>query len=148
MKTPEKKEVVEFLMAQKAGVLSTVSGDQPHASYIYYVADEDMSIYFATPVNSQKHENIQVHNKVAFTVATINPPQTVQLEGSAEVVVDENTIKAVTANYYDIASSNKHSEIPITKLNLDNGLVIYRINPRSMRWSDFSKKDNPVTRII
>ncbi len=142
MNTQIKKEALDFLMSQKVGVLATVVDGQPQASYIYYIVDEDFSVYFATVVNSRKHDNIQSNSKVAFTVGTIKPPFTVQLEGVAEVVVDENTIKAVTANYYDIATENNHYPVPITKLDVRNGLVVYKIKPIWLRFSDFTNRKN------
>jgi general stress protein 26 len=141
MNTQAKKDAVEFLMSQKVGVLSTTSNNQPQSSYIYYIADEDLSIYFATVVNSRKHDNLQVDDKVAFTVGTIKPPVTVQIEGIAEVVVDKDTIKAVTANYYDVAVENAHYPVPITKLDVRNGLVVYRIKPTWLRYSDFTDRN-------
>jgi general stress protein 26 len=140
MKTQAKIDALKFLMSQKAGVLSTVNNGQPQSAFIYYIADENFSIYFATVVNSRKHDTIQVHNKVSFTVGTIKPPKTVQLDGTAEVVVNEDMIKAVTANYYDVATDNNHYPVPITKLDVGNGLVIYQIKPTWLQWSDFTEK--------
>lgn len=141
MKTQEKQEAIKFLMSQKVGVFSTIADGQPQSSYVYYIADEDLSIYFATVVNSRKHDNLQANSKVAFTVGTIKPPITVQVEGVAEIVVDENTIKAVTANYYDVATENSHYPVPITKLDVRNGLVVYRIKPTWVRYSDFTDRN-------
>ena len=143
MKTPIKKEVLDFLMNQKIGVLSTISDGKPHGAYIYYIVDENLDIYFTTPATTRKNQNIFSNKRVAFTVGTTKPPKTVQIEGDAEVVVDGNTIKALTAAYIDIASENNHYPVPITKLDWEQGVVMYRIRPKWLKWSDFtdSKKD-------
>jgi general stress protein 26 len=147
-----KEEALKFLMAQKGGVLSTVWDDQPQSAFIYYDADEDFSIYFPTIVNTRKDQNIQAHNKVAFTVSTINPPRTVQIEGVAEQITDKEMIEAVMANYMDIATYQMKHAAPITKLERGKGVLVYKIRPTWLRWSDFSdakiKKDHSVSVVL
>ena len=138
MNTHIKKEVLEFLMSQKIGVLSTVSDGKPHGSYIYYVVDENLDIYFTTPASTRKHQNIFSNNRVAFTVGTTKPPKTVQIEGEAEIVVDDNTIKALTALYVDVATENNHYPVPLTKLDWEQGVIMYRIRPTWLKWSNFT----------
>ena len=137
MNTQAKKYVLDFLKSQKIGVVSTVLGAQPQSANVYYTTDESLNIYFITPVNCRKYFNIQSNNKVSFVVGTENPPQTVQVDGTAEVVTDQNTINTVTANYYAALVKN-NQPIPVTKLDVTGGLVVYKITPRWMRWSDFT----------
>lgn len=145
MNTQAKKDALEFLMSQKNGVISTVTNEQPQSAYIYYMADENLNIYFITMIHSRKYNNIQLNNRVSFTVGSEKPPRTVQIDGTVEVVTDENTINKVTANYYSSMKENNLYPVPLTKLATTNGLTVYKIQPHWLRWSDFTdmkKKDD------
>lgn len=133
-----KEKALEFLMAQKGGVISTVSGSQPQSAFIYYDADEDFSIYFPTTITTRKHLNIQTNNKVAFNVSTVKPPQTIQMEGVVEQVTEKVIIENALANYIDIATYQMKDKAPITKLDWEKGVILYRIKPTWLKWSDFS----------
>ncbi|MES2437020.1 MAG: pyridoxamine 5'-phosphate oxidase family protein [Patescibacteria group bacterium] len=138
MNDQAKKDALDFLMNEKVGVLATVAEGNPHAAFIYYICDEYFNIYFTTVVNTKKHQNIASGSKVAFTVGKTKPPQTVQIEGSAEIVSDENTINALAALYIDIATENTHYPVPLTKLDWEKGVVMYKITPTRLKWSDFT----------
>jgi nitroimidazol reductase NimA-like FMN-containing flavoprotein (pyridoxamine 5'-phosphate oxidase superfamily) len=133
-----KKEVLKFLMSQKVGVLSTISENKPHGTYIYYIADENFDVYFTTVVSTRKHKNISSNMNVAFTVGTIKPPKTVQIEGPAEVVTDKNIIMALTALYTEVATEDNHYPVPLTKLDWGEGVIMYRIRPTRLTWSNFA----------
>ncbi len=60
------------------------------------------------------------------------------MEGSAEQVTDKNTITAVLAGYVDVATDDMKHVAPITKLDWEKGVVIYKISPTWLRWSDFA----------
>ena len=147
-----KKEVLKFLTDQKVGVVSTISENRPNGAYIYYIVDENLDIYFTTVVSTRKHKNIALNVNVAFTVGTIKPPKTVQIEGLAEVVTDENTLKALTALYANIVTENNHYPVPLTKLDWQQGVVMYRIRPTWLKWSNFAsakgKTDQGVSLVL
>ena len=152
MNTQAKKDAYIFLKDQKIGVLSTILGQQPQSAFIYYTIDENLNIYFITLVNSRKYFNLQSNNKVSFTVAADNPPRTVQLDGTAEISTDTNTINTVTANYYAAITKNSQNPVPVTKLDVSGGLAVYKITPQWMKWSDFTdmekKGGQGVTEVI
>ncbi len=138
MNNKSKEEALSFLMSQKGGVISTVSDASPESAYVFYDADEDFSVYFVTVLDSRKHLNIQKNNNVSFVVSSVNPPQTVQIQGEAFVVEDKEVLKNALANYIDIATYQMKNKAPLTKMNIDEGMVVYKIDPNWVRWSDYS----------
>jgi uncharacterized pyridoxamine 5'-phosphate oxidase family protein len=147
MNTTAKKAAYRFLKSHRLGVLSTVEGDQPHAAYMYYVANKDFSLYMVMSVATKKHFDMQQNHKVAFTVGTANPPCTIQLEGISETVSEPREIITTIDRYTHIALHASHYTLPITSTVRDNGLMVYKIQPTRVKWSDFSKsnKDEQVT---
>ena len=138
----QKAAALEFLMAQKGGVLSSVAGDQPQSAFMYYEADENFSIYFVTTLTTRKYKNFQTSKKVSFVVATMQPSETVQLDGVVEEVHDADKARAILANYMDTATADMKNEPPITKMNWEKGIVLYRITPTWLRWSSFIETEN------
>jgi len=81
-------KIIMFLGIQKSklGVVSTVNQEsRPESAFVYFTFDENLNIYFATRDSSRKYKNILENKNVAFVMATENPPQTLQLEGVANV---------------------------------------------------------------
>ncbi len=133
-----KEEALEFLMSQKGGVVSTVSGDQPHSAYVFYDADDDFSVYFGTSVGSKKSLDIKENNKVAFVVQTIDPPKTIQIHGEATEVEKREVLENALANYVDVATYQMKNSAPITKLDTDGKIILFKIRPTWVKWSDYS----------
>lgn len=148
MNNKAKEEALRFLMSQKGGVVSTMSDYGPESAFVFYDADEDFSIYFVTILNSRKHLNIQRNNNVSFVVSTITPPQTVQIQGVAVEVEDKEVLKNALANYIDIATYQMKNSPPLTKMDIDSGMIVYKIEPNWVNWSDYSSKDYVSTVLI
>ncbi len=138
MQKQPKDEALGFLNSQPVGILSTVNEGQPQSAFVHYICSPEFVIYFMTLKNSRKHMNVQANHHVAFTVGTLNPPKTVQLEGVVELVTDTEELKNFTSGYMDIVLKNEHYAPPITKLNAADGSVVYKIVPSWVRWSDFT----------
>ncbi len=147
-----KNEVLQFLTNQKGGVLGTVSGDQPQSAFVYYVSDKELNIYFATVIKSRKYQNIENHKKVSFTVSSLTPPQTVQLEGIVEIIDNKNISEAIMPSFLKLISYQVQNETPMSKMDLENGVVLYRIKPTWLKWSDYSgsksEKGHPLSVIL
>jgi uncharacterized pyridoxamine 5'-phosphate oxidase family protein len=138
MNDQTKKDALEFMMSQKGGVISTVSENQPESAFVFYDADEDFSVYFPTFLTSKKHQNIKINNKVSFNISSVKPARTIQIEGIAEEVTDKAILENAIGNYMDIATDEMRHEAPISKLNLEGGVVLYKIKPTWIKWSDYS----------
>ncbi len=133
-----KSEALAFLKSHKAGILATVSSDgKPHASAVYYVADENFNIYFLTLFSSRKYQAIQSNPAVAFTVGTLDVPQSLQIEGVASEIRHEDEKKAHISDLVQVLTSNSRYYAPITKLDPSEVVMIW-VQPKWVRWGDFS----------
>lgn len=67
---PELRQVLhDLLTTQQFGVLCTQSHGQPHGSVMCFVVADDLArIWFATPRDTRKYQDMQANNRVAFVV--------------------------------------------------------------------------------
>ncbi len=128
---------LEFLKSHTAGVIATVAKDYtPHASAVFYVADDQFNVYFLTKVGSRKHAAISAHPQAAFTVGRLDIPQTLQIEGMAsEIQSDEEKAQYVPELMKTLMENNPHY-IPVAKM--DSAVVLMWLRPTWVRWADFS----------
>ena len=113
---------------------------QPHASMVYYTADSGFNIFFLTFVDSRKYKALQAHPQVAFTVATPDVPQTLQIEGMAmDITLDADAAKKKD-ELFTVLNSNPWFYSPIAKLDPEQ-LVIVWIRPTWVRWADYAFSD-------
>ncbi len=126
-----------FLKSHTAGVLATVSKEhQPHASAVYFVADEAFNIYFLTKVDSRKTAAIHAHPQVAFTVGRLDIPQTLQIEGVASEVQNDAEKSAHVPELMKTLMDNNPYYEPLAKM--DSAVVLMWLEPKWIRWGDFS----------
>ena len=127
-----------FLRSHNTGVLATVSATgEPHASTVYYTADDDFNVYILTLINSRKFAAVQANPKVAFTVFVSDVPQTLQIEGVAMDISLDDDAKARMPGLIDALNSNNWFYGPITKLDPRERVVIW-IKPAWVRWGDYA----------
>ena len=128
---------LDFLKKHTAGVLATVSKEYvPHASAVFYVADDSFNIYFLTKTDSRKYRAISAHPQVAFTVGRLDVPQTVQIEGVASEVQNDGEMAQHIPELMKTLEENNPYYIPVAKL--DSKLALMWLQPKWIRWGDFS----------
>lgn len=132
-----RRDALDFLKKHTAGVLATVSNDgKPHASAVFYTVDDSFNIYFLTKIDSRKYAAMRAHPQVAFAVGRLDVPQTLQIEGVAtELRSDEEKAAHVPALMKTLTENNP-MYIPLAKM--DSEVVIIWIQPKWIRWGDFS----------
>lgn len=133
-----KDKIIAFLGLQKSrfGTISTINKDGgPESAFVYFAFDENLNIYFATKDTSRKYKNILQNDRVSFAVATENPPQTLQLEGTASVHNDIEDQKHLFQELIELASS-KHFSTPISQ-QATGGLQFVKITPAWIRFGNF-----------
>jgi nitroimidazol reductase NimA-like FMN-containing flavoprotein (pyridoxamine 5'-phosphate oxidase superfamily) len=132
-----RKSALEFIKGHHAGVIATAGHDnQPHASAVYYVADEHFNVYFLTKVNSRKYNAIQAHPQVAFTIGRLDVPQTLQIEGVASELRSDEAKQAHIPDLMDMLEKTNPYYVPIAKM--DSEVVLIWIQPKWIRWGDFA----------
>jgi general stress protein 26 len=138
----KRKAALDFLKANKSGVLATLSPEgDPRARFIYYASDNAFNVYFLTMQETRKVEDLKVNQHAAFTVATEQTPQTLQIEGVIEnttesAIIDFPLIK-LTENWL----SNIVHGAPLTHIELGK-LSYFKLKPTWIRWGDFTAHDN------
>lgn len=134
----KRDEALTFLRSHKAGVLATVSAEgRPHASAVYYVADENFNIYFLTLLNTRKITAMQANPYVAFTVGTQHAPQTIQIEGVAVELSHEEDVLAHIPELVKTLTSDSTYYAPITRLD-QSDVVVMKIRAEWIRWADYT----------
>lgn len=83
--------------------VATVSDDQPWICTVYYVFDDELSLYWASIPERRHSQEIAVHPKVAAAIAVkfVNGEKVigVQVEGGVEMVKTPAQIKPIAVNY-------------------------------------------------
>jgi general stress protein 26 len=145
----KRKAALDFLKANRAGVLATLSPQgEPRARFVYYACDNTFAIYFLTMQETRKVSDLKENQHAAFTVASEKVPQTIQIEGVIEntteaAIIDFPLIK-LTENWL----SNVVHGAPLTHIELGS-LSYFKLKPTWIRWGDFtaSNKEDIFTEI-
>ena len=88
-------ELIAFVKANPVGVLSTMGEDGISAAAVYYIVDEDGTMYFNTHQDSAKLQNIIRDPQIAFTAFSREPAMTLQVRGDAHVIDDISSIESL-----------------------------------------------------
>lgn len=131
-------EALAFAKSHSAGVLATVAKDySPHASVVYYVADDSFNIYFLTKRGSRKYDAIKAHPQVAFTLGRQDIPQTLQIEGMGSELESAEDQQKHVPDLLQILMAQTPGFAPVGKM--DGNLAVMWLQPKWIRWADFSK---------
>jgi general stress protein 26 len=137
-----RKDALSFLKRHNTGVLATIAqSGEPHASTVYYTADDGFNIYILTLINSRKFAAIQANPKVAFTVSVPDVPQTLQIEGVAMDISLDDDAKEKMPGLIEALNSNNWFYGPITKLDPRERVVVW-IKPSWVRWADYAFEES------
>lgn len=81
--------------------LATLSGDQPWICSVYFVADDDLNLYWLSWPSRRHSKEIARHRKVAAAIAIRHdqPIIGLQIEGTAEEVHDAETVGRIMRAY-------------------------------------------------
>lgn len=133
-------EALAFLRSHKAAVLASVSRENtPHASAIYYVADEQFNVYFLTLLNSRKFAAMQANPHVALAVGTLEVPQTLQMEGTVTELRNPEEMGAHMADLVKVLTSNTRYYAPITQLDPSETVLLW-LKPNWVRWANYASE--------
>lgn len=138
-----KEKVYTFLQSHALGVLSTISSDNtPYASPIYFIIDEKLNFYFLTKSDTTKALNIKNNKNVALTVIHPSQPITVQATGSVEEVQEPEILtKIAEANAQEKGGFSWPP--PLSKLQSDGYLLMYKLQPNWLRVGNFTETQEP-----
>jgi uncharacterized pyridoxamine 5'-phosphate oxidase family protein len=134
-----KEDVYNFLQGHALGVLSTVSPDgTPYASPIYFITDKELNFFFVTKSDTKKAQNIAQNNHAALTITQASPPITIQATGTIGEA-QEPEIFAKIADAYAKEKGEFSWPPPLSKLQSEGYLLMYKFIPTWLRVGDFSE---------
>lgn len=142
MNTTQFKEVNDFLCGNNMAVVATISSEtnSPQAGLIYYIADDEGHIYFATANDSRKLINIRKHGGVAFVVGHGVKSIELQIEATAREVTDDVQKSDVIGKIALIANNSPKSSgwPPLLTLSMKSGVTCVELTIDRFKYSDFS----------
>lgn len=136
----------KFIRKNRAAALGTSDQDGiPHVAIVYCLVEADLSLYFATRVESRKFKNIA--KKPIVSMAFYNEPSldTVQLMGEAERVDDLDKEQAVLFELIKLRHKEPRWTVPPIKMferGATNELAIMRVQPNEMTYATFKTLGN------
>ncbi len=132
--------ILKFLAEHPAGVLASVDPDgNPHATVIYYSADDDFAVRFLTKKGTKKSSNLQYNDRVALVVFDDISQTTAQLIGTVKEITDAKEVNKIFRSTLRASlRTSKTSVPPISKLQAGE-YVAYLLTPVEVRMAAFSR---------
>jgi uncharacterized pyridoxamine 5'-phosphate oxidase family protein len=144
---------LEALRFLKKNIMATIATSTPEggpeAAAMYYVADDDFTLYFVTRRDSRKYENLDKNRRIAVVVADQETVETVQAEGDVEVLSGLGEIAKFMSLVVQSPILERRLRVkpplkfmPPKVMNGDEGdhFVILRLRPAWLRWMGRSKE--------
>lgn len=146
-----KEEIYNYLKSLAVAVLSTVSDEgKPDASPIYFVADEELSLYFISPSDTTKSKNIINNTNAAIAIIDPRAPKTIQAKGRVIKVSSPKTYRKFIAIIAEANAKGKgfYWPPPLSKVDSQGDLIMYKFKPSWMRFADFTKSSDVFFQVI
>jgi general stress protein 26 len=123
-------ELHDVLLYLPIGFIATQgAGGYPNIARVAFSVHEDLQLVVGTSAASRKAGNIALNPKVAFEAGSSEERYTVQLEGDARLLADDDFDEHYAAAHYD--------QLPASRPFRDQpGQVHIAITPVHMRFSD------------
>lgn len=138
-KTSQKNNLLTFLRCHHVAAIATVKkGNYAHASTIYYYSDMNFTFYFATKNKTLKFRNIADNKSVGLVISDEKNMQTVQVEGNAYNITDENDLAQAIKNVavVSLGRDKNIDEIPISQIQ-HGQLLLFKIIPTWICYTSY-----------
>ena len=114
---------------------------------VYIVPDENLNLYFMTHADTEKHQNIMRHPKIALVVTDESRHETLQVQGSAEVLEDATTKQWILRAFTALPSTVAPWQPPVHQQG--GAYSFIKITPKRMRMAQFRGEGEPIfTQIV
>jgi general stress protein 26 len=125
--------VYNFIRQHQLAVISTIgSNGKPEAALIGIAVSGNLDIIFDTLKTSRKYNNILSNPHIAIVVGWDNDT-TIQYEGIAEVLGDDNISDNYRQTYYAAWPDGRE------RAETWPGLVHIKVSPKWIRYSNFNE---------
>lgn len=132
-----------------SAALGTIDAQgNPQTAITYFYADEDLNVYFLTPVDTRKYENMIARPHVALAIGGGTTYTTVQIEGTATLLAkgseEENAALAKLKNRlleaevtWPIYQVSEHD---------DDAIAVFKVTPSAAYYLNLETEGGlPVT---
>lgn len=139
------KLIRQYLNEKETAQIATLKGDQPWISTVYYVADDNCSLYWTSQKHRRHSQEIHDHSKTSAAIAVKFPGHPViglQIEGDAELIGGTRNLAGPMKLYIEKfnESQNFYNEV----LSGKSDHFLYKLKPRSIVLFDEQNfPDNP-----
>ncbi len=138
-----KEEIYTYLQSLYIAVLATAThSGVPYAATIYFITDQELNFYFLTKSDTKKSRNLEKNNHAALTVIDASSPRTIQATGKVTEVEDPTQYRQMLIRISE-ANAKKggfYWPPPLSKINSEGDLVLYKFTPEWLRFADFSEE--------
>lgn len=140
------KLIRKYLVQCHMMSLATVNGDKPWVATVYYVMDDDLNLYWASPADTNHSQQISDNQNVAIAIPVVHkksqPVVGIQIEGVANKVDGKDKIETIARQY---AKQYGFGEKWVEKFSNDQTKhKLYKFSPKKfVLFDDISFPDNP-----
>ena len=125
------RDVYNFLIKCKLGVLGTIGGEnRPQSSLVGIAVTDTLEIIFDTVKSSRKYGNLIAKPACSFVVGR-DGEQTVQYEGEAKELTGSELDRCQKIYFAAWPECRSHLSWP--------GIVYFVVRPRWIRYSDYDQ---------
>lgn len=141
------KQLIEgYLKEARMMQLATSVGDQPWVCNVWFAADSDLNIYWFSSTTRRHSKEVLKNNKVAAAIVLPqtpkDPPRGLQLQGVAELLIEQEGIEKAISVYKDRIFSEE--DIKEFMEDAGNPHQFYKITPTQFVLFDLVNfPDNP-----
>jgi len=132
----KKRKILDFVRKEKLGVVATISPEgNPEAAVMAVSQNDKLELFFQTNNETRKYKNLQVNPHVAVVFGhDIDEFITVQLEGAASEVANEDDLKKIRKIH--VANNSESEKYVYLKEN-----IFFKVRPSWVRYWDFHKDE-------
>lgn len=132
----KKKIVLDFIMKNKLGVISTISAEgNPESAVMIISQKNNLELIFQTPNNYRKYANLKKNPKVAIAFGfDLEEFTTVQYEGIAREAQKEEIDECRKIHVSKNAKSVEYAYLPQNKY--------FIVSPKWVRYWNFISNEN------
>jgi uncharacterized protein YhbP (UPF0306 family) len=138
MDSKEKEMLLDFMKSHKLMTLATFD-NKPWVATVFYVADENLNLYFLTSPKTEHGQHIAKNGMVACNIINshqqvISQKMGLQIEGTAEKVSVFESIKKTLQMWHN---TNPGKEDKLSFDNIKNKVIgarVYKVTPSRMKF--------------
>ena len=135
----------KYLSAHRTATLATVNAKKkPDAASVFYIVDNDLTIYFMTRIESRKFHNLENQTIVSMVITDEETMETIQLTGAAERIENLEEEGRALTKLWTADYRNPNWPGPAVKL-FESGhsvqLAVVKVVPQEMTYAVFERQN-------